>query len=269
MLVAGFLLVRAGSLSIGGATAGALLFVRLSTSSTSCSAPSTTRSARSPRWRGWSGVAAVEPPPDPAAPPRPRRLRRASRGVRHAYAAGHVVLHDVDLDLAPGEHVALVGVSGAGKTTLAKIVAGFHAPTAGTVRSGRRSPRSVRRHAAAVALVTQEVHVFAGPLADDLRLAAPAAGDDELEAALALVGALDWVRALPGGLATPVGAGGVGAHAPRRRSSSRSRASPSPIRRSRCSTRRRRRRAAPAPACSRPRRTACSPGAPRSSSPTG
>jgi len=59
-----------------------------------------------------------------------------------------------------------------------------------------------------VALVTQEVHVFAGPLAEDLRLARPGADDDELRAALRTVGALDWVEALPDGLATVVGAGG-------------------------------------------------------------
>ena len=59
-----------------------------------------------------------------------------------------------------------------------------------------------------VGLVSQEVHVFAGTLADDLRLARPEAGDDELEAALERVGALDWARALPDGLRTVVGDGG-------------------------------------------------------------
>jgi ABC-type multidrug transport system fused ATPase/permease subunit len=56
--------------------------------------------------------------------------------------------------------------------------------------------------------VTQEVHVFAGPLADDLRLARPDAGDDELRAALAAVGALEWADALPNGLDTVIGDGG-------------------------------------------------------------
>jgi ATP-binding cassette subfamily C protein len=59
-----------------------------------------------------------------------------------------------------------------------------------------------------VALVTQEVHVFAGPLADDLRLARPAATEADLRAALDLVGALGWAEALPQGLATVVGEGG-------------------------------------------------------------
>jgi ATP-binding cassette subfamily C protein len=90
-------------------------------------------------------------------------------------------------------------------------VAGFQAPTEGGVALGgvplaSLGPAATRR---AVGLVTQEVHVFAGTLADDLRLADPDASDAELEAALELVGALDWARALADGLATRVGAGGV------------------------------------------------------------
>ena len=125
----------------------------------------------------------------------------AVAGVGHSYVTGHTVLDDVDLDIAAGEHVAVVGTSGAGKTTLARIVAGVLEPTRGDVRIGEGHP-----HASA-ALVAQEVHVFAGTLADDLRLAAPHADDAELHAALDRVGAT-WVDALPHGLATVVGIGG-------------------------------------------------------------
>uniref|UniRef100_UPI00117FD5F3 ATP-binding cassette domain-containing protein n=1 Tax=Streptomyces sp. rh207 TaxID=2034269 RepID=UPI00117FD5F3 len=122
--------------------------------------------------------------------------------VSHAYGPGRPVLHEVSLTLRPGEHVALVGTSGAGKSTLARIVAGVQQPTAGTVTApaGAGEP--------SVVLVTQEVHVFTGSLAEDLRLARPDATDAELRGALSTVHALDWAEALPDGLDTVVGEGG-------------------------------------------------------------
>lgn len=116
----------------------------------------------------------------------------------------------MDLTIAPGERVALVGASGAGKTTLAKIAAGIHRPSEGTVRIGGAELDSLDRATLhrTVALITQDVHVFAGPLADDLRLARPDATDAELREALDLVSALSWADLLPDGLATVVGEGG-------------------------------------------------------------
>jgi ATP-binding cassette subfamily C protein len=101
--------------------------------------------------------------------------------------------------------VALVGPSGAGKTTLAKLIAGVHRATSGSVRL---TGTPARGDGLPVALVTQETHVFAGPLADDLRLARPDATDDELRTALTAVDALEWAQALPDGLDTVVGDGG-------------------------------------------------------------
>jgi ATP-binding cassette subfamily C protein len=118
------------------------------------------------------------------------------RGIRHAYVPGRDVLHDVDLTIAPGERVALVGLSGSGKTTLARLAAGVEPPQRGVVEGPEAT------------LVAQEVHVFAGPLAADLRLAAPGASDAQLLEALQVVGARGWVEALPDGLATVVGDGG-------------------------------------------------------------
>ncbi|MFF0273303.1 ABC transporter ATP-binding protein [Streptomyces sp. NPDC004330] len=131
-------------------------------------------------------------------------------GLSHAYGSGAPVLHGVDLRVRAGERVALVGASGAGKTTLAKLIAGVHSPAEGSIALGGvdardLGPAGVRR---AVALISQEVHVFAGTLADDLRLARPGSTEEELHAALDRVGALEWARGLPEGLDTVVGEGG-------------------------------------------------------------
>ncbi|WP_067472580.1 ABC transporter ATP-binding protein [Actinomadura hibisca] len=209
VLAAGFLLVRGGSVSIGTATAAALYFHNLFAPMNTVLVLLDDAQAAAAGLARLVGVAAG-PEPDTTARPAPATADLTARAVEHAYLPGRPVLHAVDLDLRPGERVALVGASGAGKTTLAKIVAGVHPPTGGAVLLGGApladlGPGTVRR---AVALVTQEVHVFAGPLADDLRLARPDAADDDLRAALDRVGALEWADALPGGLATVVGEGG-------------------------------------------------------------
>jgi ABC-type multidrug transport system fused ATPase/permease subunit len=131
--------------------------------------------------------------------------------VRYAYRPGHDVLHGVDLALRTGERLAVVGPSGAGKSTLGRMLAGIHPPTGGAVTVGEvplvdLPLDELRGH---VALVTQEHHVFVGPLADNLRLADPDADDAALERALRAVDAWGWVAALPAGLATDVGSGGV------------------------------------------------------------
>jgi ABC-type multidrug transport system fused ATPase/permease subunit len=132
-------------------------------------------------------------------------------GVRYAYRPGHDVLHGIDLELSDGERLAVVGPSGAGKSTLGRMLAGIHPPTGGSVAVGEvplvdLPLDELRGH---VALVTQEHHVFVGPLADNLRLADPAADDAALERSLRAVDAWEWVAALPDGLETAVGSGGV------------------------------------------------------------
>jgi ATP-binding cassette subfamily C protein len=129
-------------------------------------------------------------------------------GVRYSYGRGGEVLRGVDLTVRPGERLAVVGPSGAGKTTLSRLLAGVDAPTEGTVTVGgvpvaALDPEQLRRQ---VVLVTQEHHVFLGTVRDNLRIAAPDAGDDRLWAALATVGADDWVRELPEGLDAELGA---------------------------------------------------------------
>ncbi|MGW6464416.1 ABC transporter ATP-binding protein [Streptomyces rubiginosohelvolus] len=120
------------------------------------------------------------------------------------------VLRDVSLSIPAGGSLALVGATGAGKSTLAALIAGIGRPQAGSVHVGTHDLAGMDEAGARalVSILTQETHVFSGPLADDLRLAAPLASDDDLMDALRTVGAGEWAAALPDGLNTPVGEGG-------------------------------------------------------------
>ncbi|MEO5851681.1 MAG: ABC transporter ATP-binding protein [Nocardioides sp.] len=129
--------------------------------------------------------------------------------LRFAYREGHDVLHGVDLTLRPGERLAIVGPSGSGKSTLGRLLSGINGPRTGSVRIGgvelTRLP--LERLRTEVALVTQEHHVFVGSVRDNILLAREESTDDQVWAALAAVGAADWVRRLPDGLDTLVGSG--------------------------------------------------------------
>ncbi|WP_062433961.1 ABC transporter ATP-binding protein [Herbidospora daliensis] len=194
VLVAGFFMVRSGAASIGTATAAALYFHSLfAPVNTALVLIDDAQSAGAALAR----LVGVIDLPEPAALDRPSSARIEVSGLGHSYDEGRPVLHDVDLTIDRGERVALVGASGAGKTTLAKLIAGIHRPSAGTIAVPGE-----------VGMVTQDVHVFAGPLADDLRLARPDATDADLREALTRVDALTWAETLPEGLATVVGEGG-------------------------------------------------------------
>ncbi|GAA2681949.1 MULTISPECIES: ABC transporter ATP-binding protein [Actinosynnema] len=241
LLVVGFWLVQGGSVTVGAATAAALYFhglfnpinaalaladdaqaasaslarlVGVADERTDERADSSAGAGSAASTSAPAGAPAGPDSPDPlaahdpvAAPglPAPGDAGVSLAGVGHEYVAGHPVVRGVDLEVKPGERVALVGASGAGKTTLAKIIAGVHRPTSGTVLVGGAP---LERAARSVALITQEVHVFAGPLVEDLRLARPGASVADVEEALERVGALRWARALPEGLETVVGEGG-------------------------------------------------------------
>ena len=134
--------------------------------------------------------------------------------LRFAYREGRDVLHGIDLDLAPGERLAVVGPSGSGKSTLGRLLAGINGPRTGTVRVGEVElmtlPLDVLR--TEVALVTQEHHVFVGTVRDNIVLArdhqlSPEQGDAAVLDALRAVDALDWVQKLPNGLDTMLGHG--------------------------------------------------------------
>ncbi|MEV0225351.1 ABC transporter ATP-binding protein [Streptomyces sp. NPDC050704] len=144
--------------------------------------------------------------------PAPADDRIDVTGVRYSYDRGGEVLRGVDLTVRPGERLAVVGPSGAGKTTLSRLLAGIDAPRSGTVTVGGvpvadLDPEQLRRQ---VVLVTQEHHVFLGTVRDNLLIAEPSAGDAELWAALAAVGADDWAQELPAGLDTELGPRGHG-----------------------------------------------------------
>ena len=204
VLVTGFLLVRGGSVSLGTATAAALYFHSLFGPINSALALADDAQQAAASLSRLVGVAELQPPGEGAAVPLDGSVKIA--GVHHAYVPGAPVLREIDLAIAPGERVALVGASGAGKTTLGRLVAGLHRPSMGSILVGGLPLEDLDRRS--VALVSQEVHVFAGPLADDLRLAKPDATDEELTGALRVVGALGWAEALPSGLSTVVGEGG-------------------------------------------------------------
>ncbi|WP_106506419.1 ABC transporter ATP-binding protein [Brachybacterium timonense] len=152
---------------------------------------------------------------DPAASPGSERPADASirlEGVSHAYTVSEdgterTVLRPIDLEIDPGETISLVGASGAGKSTLASIIAGTLVPRHGRVLHGgadltHADLEAVREHAS---IVSQDVHVFRGPLREDLALARPDATDEELWHALRIVEADAWVENLPHGLDTEVG----------------------------------------------------------------
>ncbi|MET0235869.1 MAG: ABC transporter ATP-binding protein [Kibdelosporangium sp.] len=200
ILVTGFLLVGNGSVTVGTASAAALYFHSLfSPINIALSLVDDAQSATASLAR-LVGVADL-PAPDQPGTTRVTESSIKVAGLGHSYVPGHPVLTDVDLHVPHGERVALVGASGAGKTTLVKLIAGIHRPEQGSISIGGAELAALRPRS--VALVSQEVHVFAGPLADDLRLAKPDATDEELRAALDVV---SWDPEIP--LSTVVGDGG-------------------------------------------------------------
>ncbi|WP_368497058.1 ABC transporter ATP-binding protein [Herbiconiux sp. A18JL235] len=217
LLVAGFVLVGAGQSTVGATTAAMLLFLRLFAPINSLlfvvdqlqsalaslgrivgviAEARATRATDAARGTAGSSTDAAVGTADTLRSTAPDALRL--RGVHHSYRDGHPVLHDVTLDVEPGETLAVVGATGAGKSTIAGLAAGTHDAARGEVTR----PTAPHR----IALVTQEVHVFDGSLRDNLTLAAPDASDEQLVRALERIGAAGLIDALPSGLDTRLGA---------------------------------------------------------------
>jgi ABC-type multidrug transport system fused ATPase/permease subunit len=147
--------------------------------------------------------------PEPAAPADPRDASRGAvrfSGVRFGYRSGAVVLPALDLDIPAGQTVALVGSTGAGKTTVARLLARFYDPVEGDVTLDGVPLRSLseERLRRAVVMVTQESFLFSGTVADNIAFGRPDATRAEIEAAARAIGAHDFIERLPDGYDTDV-----------------------------------------------------------------
>ncbi|MBD2764852.1 ABC transporter ATP-binding protein [Kocuria sp. cx-455] len=225
LLGTAFVLLGTGAVTLGAATTAVLFFLRLyNPIGTALMMLDQLQSAYTSLGRivglvrigsDHSGARSAVPTTSDAAAARTGSAGSAAAGSR---AAAPVVVRDLDVhygerravadvsfDVAPGASVALVGASGAGKSTVAAVVAGVRTPSRGAVRIAGQDPHALppAERALVVALVSQESHVFSGTLRENLTLAAPNSGDRAVWDALRAVGLAEWVEELHEGLDTP------------------------------------------------------------------
>jgi ATP-binding cassette subfamily B protein len=201
--------VTGGSLELGVLTAFTLYLRRFYDPLDQLAMVTNSYSAASAALEKISGVLEEQPSvPEPAAPkPLPPGGAIEFAQVEFRYAADSpVVLPRFDLTIPSGQTVALVGATGAGKSTVAKLVARFYDPSTGSVRLSGVDLRDVadaelRRH---VIMVTQENFLFSGSVADNIALGRPGATRGDVESAAAAVGAHEFIAALPEGYDTDV-----------------------------------------------------------------
>jgi len=211
ILLTGYWLVDGGAVTVGEVTAAALLFHRLfePLGTVLLSFDDVQRAGAA--LARIVGVTLVPPPPSRPDRPHVGAVAVVAKGIRHSYEEGHEVVRGIDVEVPAGTSLAVVGASGAGKTTLAGVLAGVFPPSEGrtelrdergSVDVGDLDPSQVRDW---IGMVSQETHVFAGTLREDVVFAAPGSTDEQVRAAVAAVGAGAWVAALPDGLDTVVG----------------------------------------------------------------
>lgn len=208
VLVLGFHLVGAGAVSVGAATTAVLFFLRLQGPIRSLMSVIDTLQLATASLARIVGVTDVDVSDIRGISDEVDREGARSTGtaldsagldhVTFAYAEGPDVLDNVTVTIAPGEHLAVVGTSGAGKTTVAALLAGIHTPDAGTVTAPDNTT-----------LISQETHIFAATLRENLVLAAPGADDEQIRRAVTATGAQDLLDQMPQGLDTDLGPRGV------------------------------------------------------------
>jgi ATP-binding cassette subfamily B protein len=148
----------------------------------------------------------VAEPAQPTPLPAPAHGALQLDGIEFSYLADRPVLHELTIDIPAGQTVALVGATGAGKTTIAKLISRFYDPTSGAVRIDGVDLRDVSELdlRTAVVMVTQDGFLFSGSVADNIGFGRVGASRDEIVAAARAVGAHDFIAALPDGYDTDV-----------------------------------------------------------------
>lgn len=209
-LAVSFWVVQANALTVGAVTAAMLLLIRLRGPLMGLMRVLDTVQS------GYASLARIvgvvinppQPVPDSGAPRGDGSVDM--RDISFRYSDNSWAVEGLNLTIKPGETVALVGASGAGKSTVAALLAGLRVPDQGTVLVDgvEVALLSDAERIQRLALVSQEVHVFSGSLREDLALAAPQATDAEMVQALRQVQA-DWFFDLEAGLDTIVGAQGM------------------------------------------------------------
>ena len=216
ILATGFYLVSQELVTVGAVSTAALIFHRLfgpigiivGMFAGIFSQPVHRLSA----WLASWDTADEQPHGSAAAPAHPT-LKLAN--ISHSFD-DNPVIHDVSLEIKPGEHIAVVGATGAGKSTLALIAAGFCAlpgtraflpiPRADAPRRCRIVRYRTHQLRGSIAMVSQEIHCFRGTVLDNVRMSKPEASDDDVFAALKTVGDT-WIERLPQGVDTVIGDG--------------------------------------------------------------
>lgn len=214
LLTAGFFLVRADATSVGAVTTAALLYHRLFDPISEVVTLFDMVQEAGIALRRVTGVLLAKRRKPRRTLSVPSELSSSTglvlRGVSHHFESGAAVLSGLDLFLADGQCVALVGTTGAGKSTVARILSGIIEPTGGVaVLDGKQlisyEMTSLREN---VALISQDAHVFSGTVRDNLTLGAPApCSEVQLQEAIGTCHA-QWINDLPQGLDSMLGSNG-------------------------------------------------------------